>query len=182
MNVRVARRYAKALFLVAKQQGQQDLVASELIQVISTLVANAALLSDLMSPLMSRDKKLEAINNAFANLGPLTLRMLRLLVDKRREENLTLVKQEYDRLLEEDAGILRALISTARPLTDPLRNQLIARLEAETGKRILVEVEIKSEMIGGISVQIGDYLLDGSIEGGLRRLRDRFIRELARQT
>ena len=181
MDERVARRYARALFQAAQHEGSIYQVSQDLARVDATIKSQEQLRHYLFSPLVARDTKAAALDRAFASLGSLTRRVLHLLIEKRREENLALVHSEFDRLREENAGLLRAIIQTARPLPADQRSALIAKIEKQTGKKLLVTDEIDPDLLGGVRVQIGDTMLDGAVRGELRRLRERFIHELARQ-
>ena len=69
-------------------------------------------------------------------------------------------------------GSAKAHVRTAAPLSPEAQQQLVAKLKKFTGKEIELDVKEDSELIGGITVKIGDWVLDSSLRGQLRRLRE----------
>lgn len=181
MDERVARRYARALFGAAASAGVLQKVSEDLAELDRATVDNAELRAFLYSPLHARGNKSAALEKLFAGHHPLTLRLLALMVEKRREEHLGLVHLEYDRLFRESQGMIEAVVQSARPLPPEQRTALIAQIERQTSRRVTATEEVDPSLVGGVLVRIGESVMDGTVSGDLRRLRDRFIRELARE-
>lgn len=183
MELGVARRYARALLVAAKQQqsvieAQQDLDA-----IVQILQAKPELKEFLESPEQARDRKRATIDKLFADRArPITLQLLRLLIEKRRENILQLIRDEYQRLREQEEGILRIKISSAQQLDEKQKQALIERIEQETKRKVIAETEVDPKLIGGVTIRYGDFLLDGSIAGALKRLRERLYIDVLKQT
>ncbi len=182
MDATVATRYARAVLNVAKathsiQQAEEDLEA-----ISRLLTTREDLQRTLENPALSRERKLGLIDRLFADRArPITLRLLRLLVEKRRESLLGLIYREFVRLREESEGVLRITILAPQELPDDLLKQLIRKLESQTGKRIVYEFSLAPNLLGGIQVRYGDFVLDGSLGGALRRLREQIFIEALKQ-
>jgi F-type H+-transporting ATPase subunit delta len=179
----VARRYARALLVAAKKQqsvieAQQDLDA-----IVQILEAKPELKEFLESPKQARDQKREMIDKLFADKArPITLQLMRLLIEKRRENIFQLIRDEYQRLREHEEGILRIRISSAQPLDENQKQSLIKRIEQETKRKVIAETEVDPQLIGGVTIRYGDFLLDGSIAGALKRLREKLYIDVLKQT
>ncbi|MBV6502276.1 MAG: ATP synthase subunit delta [Fimbriimonadales bacterium] len=182
MDPQAAVRYARAL-LAAAQSSNSVTEAADDLEAIKVILDNRPELRKLLeSPKVSRDRKRELIDKLFADRArPVTLKLLRLLVEKRREAELPLVHREFVRLKEESENKLRVHITSAVELKREELDALITKLSAQTGKTILPEVRVDPSLIGGIAVRFGDSVIDGSISGALRRLRERLVIEVLKQ-
>jgi len=168
----LAGRYAAALF-------QAAVAKSEASKVMADLALAAKILSDkkavLRHPRVSPADKKKLLKDALASaIGTTTLRFLELLVDKKRYDLFALAAAGFGRMLAEKSGTAKAVVRTARPLSADAQKALLARLKTFAGKDIELDVKEDPELIGGLTVKIGDWVLDSSLRGQLRRLRESF--------
>lgn len=181
-DLRVARRYASALFRAALNANALQRVSEDLQRLQQMMQASDALRTFLHSPLIPRDRKKQRLQELFSpEFQPLTLQFLALVVEKRRETLLEAICEEFVRLYEAHHGIARATIYSAVPLTPDEQQSLLRKLESSTGKQIIPTFEVDPTLIGGVRVRIGDYQIDGSIRGALERLHEHVRLEIARQ-
>ncbi len=182
VDIRVARRYARALFEVALKQNRLQPTADDLAGLRTLLEESAELRAFFYSPLIPRDRKTQRLREALqAQVQPHTLRLLELLVEKRREKFFEAVCEEFQKLQEAHQGIARATIESAAPLTEAEQDALVQKLQQSTGKQIIPTFEVNPQLIGGVRVQIGDYQIDGTLRGALDRLRDHITLEIERR-
>ena len=167
-----ARRYAQALFEVALARDAIDQWATELgrIAELAQDPGAAKLLSTPGMPAAVRRRAVDAIAGPFS---PEIERLLDLLLERKRTELLTSLSEAYADRVREHRGILRAAITTAVPLDDQERELIAQRLQRRFGKVIEIHSEVDPEILGGVVARVGDQLLDGSVRGGLERLRRR---------
>jgi len=168
----LAGRYASALFQAAAAKGEDQKVASD-------LGAARDLLLDSTGPLRHprvsvADKKKLLHVKLDGKVGATLLRFLELLIEKKRYELLAMIAAVYGRLAADKRGVATAHVRTAAPLSDDAQKTLAARLKIFAGKDIELEIKEDPELIGGVSVKIGDWVLDSSLRGQLRRLRESF--------
>jgi len=183
MDPRAAHRYARAFFSVARQMNTVREAEEDLEAICSILEAKPDFKKTLEAPKISREQKLKLVDRIFADRArPLTMRLLRLLIEKHRQAEIALIYRDYVKLREESEGILRVMISTARPLSDSELRKLVTVLEKRTGKSILYETIVEPKLIGGVSVRYGDDVLDGTIQGALRRLKEHLYYDVLKQT
>ena len=74
------------------------------------------------------------------------------------------------------------LVTSTELLTDSQKQQIEQKLEKLTGEDIEPDFRIDPTLMGGVRVQYGDYVLDGTIRGALRRLRDRLRIDVLKQS
>jgi F-type H+-transporting ATPase subunit delta len=106
---------------------------------------------------------------------PGVLNLGRLLAQRGRFETLSAIAAEYTRLLNRRRGIVEAVVTSAQPLSAEEGAALRARVEAMTGTAVNLRSEVDPTLIGGLTVRVGDQLLDASVRGRLERLRHQLV-------
>lgn len=173
---RIVRRYASALFNSATKEGVMDLVESDLGLISYSFESTPRLREALVSPLIPDHKKRGIVTSIFeGKVHPITLHYLYLLIDNRREDVIVETERDFVALANEARGIVTAQIVAAVELTDDELTRLKAKLSEYTGKRVDLVVAIDPSIIGGLVVRIGDTVMDGSVAGHLRRLKEDFL-------
>jgi F-type H+-transporting ATPase subunit delta len=177
-DVKVARRYAGALFNAAQKMSRVDAVQKDLDQLVVLWDTTPALARSLESPLIPADKKHAVIDQVFGkDMDALTCSFLHLLIAKRREDILRTVEEEFQLLSDEDRGLIRAAATVAAPLTEADRAALVDGLRSRTGKQIELDVRVDPVILGGVVVRMQDSVIDGSVRGALERLREQMLME-----
>jgi F-type H+-transporting ATPase subunit delta len=176
-EISVARRYAQALFQIAQRDGTVEKVEQDLDTIDAALRSTPLLLRVLRAPTISRERKQALLRQVFsAGVTALTMRFLSLLVEKRREAILPAINPEFRRLSYEFRNILPVTIRVATRLTAEERRQITGSLVARTGKTIELVEEVDPAIMGGAVLRLGDTIIDGSVSGYLRRLRQQLTR------
>lgn len=173
-NFAIGRRYAKALLLIGKEDGQVETYRQEL-EDFSALVQKEAVLGQVISnPLYNaegRKKVLESVIEKLA-LSRVMKSFLTLLFDKGRFVYLSSINDFYQKLADDLKGIARASLISATALSSETVDKIRNTLSEKTGKDIILEVEQDPGLIGGIVTRIGDLVLDGSIKTQLLNMRE----------
>ena len=168
----LAGRYAAALFQAASAKGEEQKVQADLGSAHKLLLDAMGALRHPRVPPASKKKLL---HDALADkVGATTLNFLNLLVDKKRFELMVMVSANYAKLAADKRGSAKAHVRTAKPLSADEQKLLAAKLKNFSGKEIELDVKEDPELIGGIAVKIGDWVLDSSLRGQLRRLKESF--------
>jgi F-type H+-transporting ATPase subunit delta len=173
-SVAISRRYAKALLLIGKEDGQADTYRAELQGVSELFSKEHALEQAVSNPLYetaSRKKVLRAVLEKL-NLSPVMNSFLLLLFDKGRISFLSSVNDFYQKLVDELKGVARALVVSATTLSQDTLDKIQGVLSKKTGKDILFDVKEDPSLIGGVVTQIGDLVFDGSIKTQLLNMRE----------
>lgn len=168
-----ARRYAKALFSLARDEGRVDGVRDEIAALSRLLAENAELRAVLMQPLHPVAQRRAVLRAVAERLGasPLLRSFQSFLVDQRRLVDWAAIEAEYGRLADAAAGLTHARVRSASPLSAAQRDRLQRALERRSGGRVQLEVVVDSELMGGAIAQVGDIVYDGSLRTQLRQLR-----------
>lgn len=169
----VARRYAQALYEEAEATGKAEQIDDDMKSVQESLDASRELDRFFRSPIIARDKKDAVIGKLFdGKVDPLIVRVMRLLVQKGREDILPAVIRQYGALRDEHLGVVEAQVRTAMPMEFDETEALRKALEAKTGQKVRLRIEVVPELLGGVVVRIGDRVYDGSVRHQLESLRD----------
>jgi F-type H+-transporting ATPase subunit delta len=175
MNVShaAARVYAKALFDIAVEEQAVDTIADEVHAVQAAIGGlDPALRGFFLMPQIRREDKRRIFKLAFeGKVGRPVLGLILLLVQKRREALLDNVVEEFDRYRDRHEGRVRASVTTARKLDADLVEALRTALERQTKKAVVLTERVDPEVLGGIRVNLGDTVLDGTIRRGLHDMR-----------
>ena len=170
-ETRVAKRYAAALFEVAKRDGILDAVGQDLSLVERSLKQQPLLRTVLSQPLVTEERKSKMVTDVFSdNITATSLSFIKLLVRKRRGDMVQEAIDAFRVLLSEHLGIVDASARTAVALSASQSAALTKSLEKLTGKRVNLTAEVDASIVGGIIVRIGDDIIDGSVAGRLHRL------------
>lgn len=168
----LAGRYAAALFQAAAAAGEDQKVAASLGIARDLLLDQAG---PLRHPRVSVDGKKKLLRAKLdGRIGATALRFLELLVEKKRYELFAMISAVYARMAADKRGVAKAVVRTAAPLSADAQKLLAARLKNFAGKNVELEIKEAPELIGGVAVKIGDWVLDSSLRGQLRRLRESF--------
>jgi F-type H+-transporting ATPase subunit delta len=168
-----ARRYAKALFSLARDENRVDEVRQEVERLGALLGTSGELRAVLLQPLHPVGQRRAVLGAVAERLGasPLLRRFLSFLVDQRRLVDYETIQSEYGRLADAAAGVRHARVRSATPLSDAQRERLQRALQQKIGGRIELEVEVDPSLVGGAVAQVGDLVYDGSLRTQLRQLR-----------
>lgn len=165
-----AKRYAEAIFRLAGERREWDQWQKDL-ATLASLSQEAELVALLENPRIPFERKRQLLGQVAAGVEPLALNLASLLVAKGRLAMMGEIAAEYERLLDAQRGIERAQVVTAIPLEEAEKEELSRRLAQATGRKIRLETEVSSSLIGGLVVRLGDQLLDGSLRARLQTLK-----------
>jgi F-type H+-transporting ATPase subunit delta len=175
MNVSraAARVYAKALFDIGIQGKSLGSIWDELHAVHKAILGlEPELRAFFNMPQLRRDDKRRILDLAFkSKVGRPVLGLLHVLVMKRREPLFDNVVEEFDRYRDQHEGTVHAAVTTAKTLDEELASALRKALEARTKRKVVLDQRIDPEVLGGIRVNLGDYVLDGTLRRGLMDMR-----------
>jgi F-type H+-transporting ATPase subunit delta len=175
-NSMVAKRYALALFQIAKEQQLLGVVEEELRVVREVMHYNKELSAVLKSSKLSLEKKKDVIRASFGTVSAYVLNTLLILIDRHREDEIVEVANQFFELANEEMGIADAEVYSTRELTDAERDAISATFAAKVGKKSLrIENIVDSELLGGVKLRIGNRIYDGSLRGKLDRLERKLL-------
>jgi F-type H+-transporting ATPase subunit delta len=167
----VAKRYAKALFQLAQQKGLVTETESQLQLIVNVVESNPNVRAFLTAPNITLETKKQTLIQAFGAEGsPIVLNLVSLLIERGREAELSAVLAAYLKVAGEVLGRADAHVISSQALTDGEQSKLAEKFGTLLGKTVRVTNSVNPELLGGLTVRIGDTLYDGSLKGKLERL------------
>jgi F-type H+-transporting ATPase subunit delta len=175
-QLRAAKRYAKALFDLAVEQGEVDGVREDLAGLRELLAASPDLAGFLANYLLPPERRRETLQALFAGKAhPLLVRFLLFLEARKRMPVLADVFGAFDALYDERQGIARVTVASAQPLTPAQREEIGTRMKRRLGREIRLRETVDPSLLGGLQIKVGDLVHDYSVETQLQRLRARLL-------
>lgn len=173
-----AKRYARALHAVAREAGGVESVGNELAAFLQVFSSQPQLQGVLLRPWIKPAERQGVAREVAraSGAGKTVQDFVGLVASRRRMDHLPEMVAAYRALVDEDLGRAHATVRTAVPLTEEQKRQLGARLGQALGKQVVVEETVDRTLLGGFVAQVGSFILDGSLDGQLARMRERLVR------
>jgi F-type H+-transporting ATPase subunit delta len=168
----VARRYAKALFELAQQEGDVESHGRELAQLVKAF-EEPQLQRFAEESTLDRGTRRAVAARLAAALGAsqLLANFLGVLAENNRLRYLAAVAVEYQRREDRALNRVRARVSSARPLPSESRQRIDEVFASKTGKQIIAAATVDPELLGGVVVELQGRVFDGSLRTRLERLK-----------
>jgi F-type H+-transporting ATPase subunit delta len=167
-----ARRYARAIFELAEEQGQVDEWRRRLEQV-RDLMSDPEAARVLNNPTIATERRMALVSGVPHIFDAEATNLAKLLIESNRVRNVVEIAQEFQRLADEAAGRVRATVTTAVELTPADRDRVTDGLSKRLGKVVVLDVLVDPTILGGLKLQYGDRLVDASVATRLQQLRRR---------
>jgi F-type H+-transporting ATPase subunit delta len=170
-----ARRYAEAVREIARRDGTLDdwLADLRLGAEVTAEPEVARVVDNPAVPAADRRAVLEGL--LAGRVSRLALNLVQLLAARGRIALLPAIAAEYKHLLDLERGVVTAVVTTPVPLEPADVASVAARIRSLTGRAVEVEARLDPALVGGLTVRVGDQLIDASVRGRLERLRDRLV-------
>lgn len=171
-NRRLAKRYAKALGELAHERGVIEHVQEDLSRVVAAIRSDArvrfAVENKQVPGHVKQDLLLKLAGDQAVDL---TKQFLHLVVQKRREEHLPVMLDEFIAYADRARGIVEVEVRSATPLGGEEAHRLQESLAAFTGKQVRLTNVVEPRILGGVVARIGDLVVDGSVARRLEGLK-----------
>jgi F-type H+-transporting ATPase subunit delta len=171
---RAAHRYALALIQTMENNAGMEVILQDMRNLREVIVSSRDMRVFLQSPVVNKEKKKSILTSLLTGkISKPMLDFIILLCEKRRENIIPLIIQEFNDLCDLRMGIIRPRVTSAIELSEKEKKSLEAQLNARYNKRIDAVYSINKDIRGGIVVQVGDTITDGSVTHQLETLRKR---------
>lgn len=165
------KEYGKALFMLAKEEGNEERFLEELFLISGILEKNPDYVKLLDTPAIPTDEKTRLVDDVFSQFHPYICNFIKILCEKRAVWCFERCKKIYFSEYDEYSNTLRAEAITAYPMTEVQKEALENKLGKITGKNIILENTIDKSVIGGVRLRYSGKQLDGSVKAHLESLR-----------
>ena len=171
----ISMRYAKALLAYAKEQGVEDAIYSNMLQLMLTLQRVKELGSMLVAPSLSKNERVKLLCSAVES-SSVYEDFIRLVVNEEREPVLIFIAHCYVSLYRVAKNIVPVTLTTAQQVDEELCERIASEI---VGAGAVVELQhiVDDGIIGGFICETGTHRLDASIRGQLREIEKEFVKQ-----
>lgn len=171
-----ARRYAEAAFDLGRAEDNLEGWAADL-RIAAGIAADERIERFLDNPAIPLAEREAAIDSALkGKVREPVRRLARVLLRRNRGDILPAVCAECDRMLNRERGVVTAHVTSAAPLSDADLDVVRQRIASMHGaSTVELEQRVDEALIGGLTVRVGDQLIDASVRGRLERLRAQLV-------
>ncbi|KGE20375.1 F0F1 ATP synthase subunit delta [Paenibacillus wynnii] len=174
-NTVIAKRYAKALYSAAVEQGITLEVEEQLKAIVETLHLDAEVKRFIIAPRISQSDKLAVLRTVLQDkLSPMVMNTVELLVERGRTDIFPDLLATYIKIEGDALGIGDATVYSTYELSETEQAAVAAEFGQLVNRTIRVTNVVDKSLLGGLKVYIGDTLYDGSLSGKLERLEKSF--------
>jgi len=169
-NSTIARPYAEAVFGRASESNELD-QWSDTLGLLAAVVEDKKVAAAISNPKVESDQRVSLMLDICGkHLDAEAQNLVRLLVRNGRLSVLPEIALIYEGLKNESQGKLDVEIVSAYEVTKAQETSLAAALKERLGRDIQMTSEVDKELIGGVIIRAGDLVIDGSVQGRLRKL------------
>lgn len=174
ISASIAARYGVAIFDLAKENKNLNVLADDLTALEGVLADSADFGALIHSPIYTRAQQGDAIAALAAKMGlsPMITNALRLMASKRRLFVLPQLLDVLRALIADEKGEVTAEVTAAIALTKAQQDKLAKSLKATIGKDVKIKLAIDESLIGGMVVKVGSRMIDTSIAAKLSNLQN----------
>ncbi|HUO72685.1 MAG TPA: ATP synthase F1 subunit delta [Solirubrobacteraceae bacterium] len=167
----IAQVYARSLFEVAKEHRRPDEVREQLGQFADALNENRDLAVFFFSPYFSTQEKKDGLHRMLSGADAQFMNFLEALIERHRMPAIFRIRAQYDELWDEENQLLPVEVTSAVALDESTVKSIGERIGAQTGRTVELSSKVDPNVLGGIVLRVGNFILDASIRNRLDQLR-----------
>ena len=172
------KRYAEALFQLALEQDRVEQWGED-VKLLAQVLQDADFGSFLKHAEVPYGDKVKSMDAVLRDVDPLVRNLGTLLVVRGAVPMVGDIQQEFARLLDQHLGRQQIEVTAAVPLDDTELQRIRQFVSGLIHKEVVVASRVDESILGGVIIQIGDQLLDGSTRTQLENLRKQLRSEVA---
>ncbi len=172
----VSKRYAKALFAVSKESNSHAQTLAQL-TVLAEATSSPEAIRFFQDPQVDNAKKTDAVLKTMEKVGASEglKDFVKLVMDRKRAEGLSEMARAYEELMDEDSGVTKGEVFSAKPLTADVVASLETKISGILKKKIVLKFKEDPKVIGGIVAKVGGWTFDDSLDLHLKKLNEQLL-------
>ena len=178
-DYRIGGRYARALFALAEERGELDKIEEEFKEVVQLAKRHPEISRLVLNSTLSREEKEDFLEKILPReFSTLLKNFLKVLIRKKRFQDLPLIQEKFHRLYEEKKGLQRVRVLTPIPLNEILQEKLRQVLGKKLKREIYLEMAQDPEILGGFVLDFDGTQMDASFRSRLQELKQKLLEPL----
>jgi F-type H+-transporting ATPase subunit delta len=167
----IAQVYARALFEVATERDELDVVHEQLGQFADALHQNRELQVFFFSPYFSTEEKKDGLHRGVQGADEPVMNFLEALIERHRMPVIFRIRTDFESLYDKAKRLLPVELTSAVKLDPATVKSVGDRVGEQTGNEIELTTIVDPDILGGIVLRVGNFVLDASIRNRLEQLR-----------
>lgn len=169
----ISNAYADALFEICIEENSLDEIMQQTASLADILAANPDFVKLLNAPTVTKEEKTQLIDNVFAGkINKNLLNFIKVMVERKDTLEIKASFADFEKLYNKHNNIEKATATTAVPMSEELKAKLVAKLNALTGKNVVLTNVVDPACIGGVILQFADVQYNDSVSGKLETLKN----------
>jgi F-type H+-transporting ATPase subunit delta len=167
----IAEVYARSLFEVAKERDEIDVVREQLGQFADALSEERQLAQFFFSPYFSTAEKKDGLEKLVEGADEIFMNFLQALIERHRMPAIFRIRSRYDQMWDDENKLLPVQVTSAIELDQKTIRSIGDRIGEQTGLKVELSSDVDPDILGGIVLRVGNFILDASIRNRLNQLR-----------
>ena len=176
-STETSERYSRALFEVSKDAGELEKVEQDLKKLQFLLNESLEVKNFIHNPTQSKENQNNAINLLAQKLifSKILKNFMFLLIEKRRILFIEKIIDSFLKLCSRKRGEVEASLISSKELSDNEIESISKDLSSSMGSTIKFNYKVDKELIGGLKLQLGSFMIDTSIKNKLNKLEQKML-------
>ena len=169
----ISRAYADALFEICIEENSLEEIMQQSAQLAEIMAANPEFVKLLNAPTVTKEEKTDLVDKVFSGkINKSLLNFIKVMVERKDTQEINASFADFEKLYNKHNNIEKATATTAVPMSDELKAKLVAKLNALTGKNVVMTNIVDPACLGGVILQFADVQYNDSVAGKLEILRN----------
>lgn len=169
----ISRAYADALFEICIEENSLEEIMQQSAQLAEIMAANPEFVKLLNAPTVTKEEKTDLVDKVFSGkINKSLLNFIKVMVERKDTQEINASFADFEKLYNKHNNIEKATATTAVPMSDELKAKLVAKLNALTGKNVVLTNIVDPACLGGVILQFADVQYNDSVASKLEILRN----------
>jgi ATP synthase F1 delta subunit len=173
---RIAEVYARALFEAALSGKTLDAVRDQLAEFVKALNESRDFSVFFFSPYFNTEEKKSGLHRSVSGADPIFVNFLETLIERHRMPAIFAINTRFEQLWDEEKKLLPVEVTSAIDLDPGTVSSIGEQIGAQTGREVELSSHVDPDILGGIVLRVGNFVLDASIRNQLNQLRKQVAR------
>ena len=176
-STETSERYSRALFEVSQESNELDKVESDIKYfklIYDTNLDVKNFIKDPSQTIIEQNKLVNLISNKF-NFSKNLQNFLLLLIEKRRIFFVKKISESFLKLCSKKRGEIKASLISSKELSQIELNEINRDLSQSMGSKIIFDYKVDKDLIGGLKLQLGSFMIDTSIKNKLKKFEQAML-------
>ena len=176
-STETSERYSRALFEVVKEANELEKTEND-VKIFSSLLKNSLDIKNFIhNPTQSKENQVKVIELLAEklNFSKSLKNFMFLLVEKRRIFFVEKIIDSFLRLCSQKRGEVKASLISSKELSEAELDGISKELSSSTSSTIKFDYRVDKELIGGLKLQLGSFMIDTSIRNKLNKYKQKML-------